>query len=222
MGGNQLKISMQTNTWFSGVGVGWMNYYTFIIIAVFISGLMVGRTPEFLGKKIEAREMKIATFVALLHPFIILVGTALSCYLIAHHPGYVSSEGGWLANPGFHEKTPRRIIRKAARLATRYNTSFIAFYVQTPRESLDRIGLARQRHLLNHFKLVTELGGEVMQVQSRDILGSIVSACKERQITTVCMGCFSFKLPSALLLILKYRKFMNDLSQANVDLIILA
>ncbi len=121
-----------------------------------------------------------------------------------------------------HEKTPRRIIRKAARLATRYNTSFIAFYVQTPRESLDRIGLARQRHLLNHFKLVTELGGEVMQVQSRDILGSIVSACKERQITTVCMGCFSFKLPSALLLIFKYRKFMNDLSQANVDLIILA
>lgn len=95
-------LNMQTNTWFSGVGVGWMNYYTFIIIAVFISGLMVGRTPEFLGKKIEAREMKIATFVALLHPFIILVGTALSCYLIAHHPGYVSSEGGWLANPGFH------------------------------------------------------------------------------------------------------------------------
>ncbi len=121
-----------------------------------------------------------------------------------------------------HEKTPRRIIRKAARLATRYSTSFIAFYVQTPRESLDRIGLARQRYLLNHFKLVTELGGEVMQVQSRDILGSIVSACKERQITTVCMGSLSFHLPGALLLILKYRKFMNDLSQANVDLIILA
>jgi len=71
-------LNMQINTWFGGVGVGWMNYYTFIIIAVFISGLMVGRTPEFLGKKVEAREMKIATIVALLHPFVILVGTALS------------------------------------------------------------------------------------------------------------------------------------------------
>lgn len=67
---------MHINTWFGGVGVGWMNYYTFIIIAVFISGLMVGRTPEFLGKKVEARRMKIATVVALLHPFVILVGTA--------------------------------------------------------------------------------------------------------------------------------------------------
>lgn len=95
-------LNMQTNTWFSGVGVGWMNYYTFIIITVFISGLMVGRTPEFLGKKIEAREMKIATIVALLHPFIILVGTALSCYLLAHHPGFVTGEGGWLGNPSFH------------------------------------------------------------------------------------------------------------------------
>ena len=65
-------LNMQINTWFGGVGVGFMNYYTFIIIAVFISGLMVGRTPEFLGKKVEAREMKIATIVALLHPLIIL------------------------------------------------------------------------------------------------------------------------------------------------------
>jgi len=95
-------LNMQTNTWFGGVGVGWLNYYTFIIIAVFISGLMVGRTPEFLGKKVEAREMKIATIVALLHPFIILVGTALSCYLFVHHPGFVAGEGGWLANPSFH------------------------------------------------------------------------------------------------------------------------
>ena len=95
-------LNMQINTWFGGVGVGWMNYYTFIIIAVFISGLMVGRTPEFLGKKVEAREMKIATIVALLHPFVILVGTALSSYLYAHHPDFVASEGGWLNNPSFH------------------------------------------------------------------------------------------------------------------------
>ena len=95
-------LNMQINTWFGGVGVGWMNYFTFIIIAVFISGLMVGRTPEFLGKKVEAREMKIASIVALLHPFIILVGTALAAYLFVHAPNFVASEGGWLNNPGFH------------------------------------------------------------------------------------------------------------------------
>ena len=95
-------LNMQINTWFGGVGVGWMNYFTFIIIAVFISGLMVGRTPEFLGHKVEGREMKIASIVALLHPFIILVGTALAAYLFAHAPEFVASEGGWLNNPGYH------------------------------------------------------------------------------------------------------------------------
>lgn len=95
-------LNMQINTWFGGVGVGWMNYFTFIIIAVFISGLMVGRTPEFLGHKVEAREMKIASIVAILHPFIILVGTALAAYLFVHAPSFVESEGGWLNNPGYH------------------------------------------------------------------------------------------------------------------------
>lgn len=98
-------LNMQINTWFGGVGVGWMNYYTFIIIAVFISGLMVGRTPEFLGKKVEAREMKIASIIALLHPFVILVFTAVACFALAHLPNFVNndSDGGmWLNNPGFH------------------------------------------------------------------------------------------------------------------------
>jgi len=121
-----------------------------------------------------------------------------------------------------HEKTPRRIIRKAARLATRYNTSFIALYVQTPRESMERIELASQRHLLNHFKLVAELGGEVVQIQSRDVLGSIVNVCKERQITTVCMGAPSLRMPEAFFSVLRYKKFMNRLTEVNTDLIILA
>lgn len=95
-------LNMQINSWFGGVGVGWMNYFTFIIIAVFISGLMVGRTPEFLCHKVEAREMKIASIVALLHPFIILVGTALAAYCFVYAPDFVSKEGGWLNNPGFH------------------------------------------------------------------------------------------------------------------------
>lgn len=102
LSGTVQMLNMQINTWFGGVGVGFMNYYIFIIIAVFISGLMVGRTPEFLGKKVEAREMKIATIIALFHPFMILVGTAVAAYLYTHHPGFVSSEGGWLNNPSYH------------------------------------------------------------------------------------------------------------------------
>ena len=95
-------LNMQINTWFGGVGVGWMNYFTFMIIAVFISGLMVGRTPEFLCKKVEAKEMKIASIVALLHPFLILTCTALAAYLFAHAPEFVAGEGGWLNNPSYH------------------------------------------------------------------------------------------------------------------------
>lgn len=128
----------------------------------------------------------------------------------------------FLACISSNEKTPRRIIRKAARLATRYNTSFIALYVQTPKESMDRIDLASQRHLLNHFKLVAELGGEVVQVQSKDVLGSVVAICRERQVTTVCMGSPSFRMPGVLCRVLAYRKYVNDLAAGNIDLIILA
>ncbi len=92
-------LGMMVNSFYGGVGVGFMNFYIFIIIAVFISGLMVGRTPEFLGKKIEAKEMKIAAIIALLHPLLILSATALSSYLYAHNPAVYA---GWLNNPGNH------------------------------------------------------------------------------------------------------------------------
>lgn len=90
-------LGMMTNAFYGGCGVGILNYYIFIIIAVFISGLMVGRTPEFLGRKIEAREMKIATIIALLHPFLILVATAISAYVYTKDPSL-----SWLNNPGYH------------------------------------------------------------------------------------------------------------------------
>lgn len=92
-------LNMQINCWFGGVGVGFMNYYIFIIIAVFLSGLMVGRTPEFLGKKIEAKEMKIAIIIALLHPFLILTGTAIAAHLASTD---ASLAAAWLNNPSFH------------------------------------------------------------------------------------------------------------------------
>jgi len=92
-------LGMMTNAFYGGVGVGFLNFFVFVIIAVFISGLMVGRTPELLGKKIEAREMKIAIIVALLHPLLILAGTAMSAHLYAGNP---TEYAGWLANPGYH------------------------------------------------------------------------------------------------------------------------
>lgn len=92
-------LGMMINSLYGGVGVGFLNFYIFIILTVFISGLMVGRTPEFLGKKIEAREMKIAMIIALLHPLLILSGTAISSYLYANNP---DENAGWLANPGYH------------------------------------------------------------------------------------------------------------------------
>lgn len=99
LSGMNALLAMMVNCIYGGAGVGFLNFYIFIILAVFISGLMVGRTPEFLGKKIETKEMKIAMIIALLHPLLILAGTALSSYLFAHNPtGYAS----WLNNPGYH------------------------------------------------------------------------------------------------------------------------
>jgi K+-transporting ATPase ATPase A chain len=97
-GMNQL-LGMMVNAFYGGVGVGFLNFYIFIILAVFISGLMVGRTPEFMGKKIEAREMKIAMIIALLHPLLILTGTAIASHLYASNPEAYAS---WLNNPGYH------------------------------------------------------------------------------------------------------------------------
>ena len=99
LAGMSALLGMMINSFYGGVGVGFLNFYIFIIIAVFISGLMVGRTPEFLGKKIEAKEMKIASIIALLHPLLILAGTAISSYLYAHDP---TAYAGWLNNPGNH------------------------------------------------------------------------------------------------------------------------
>lgn len=97
-------MAMMINCFYGGCGVGILNYYVFIIIAVFISGLMVGRTPEFMGHKVEAREIKIAAIIALLHPFIILVGTAVASYMVAHHPDidWAVKPSAWLNNPGYH------------------------------------------------------------------------------------------------------------------------
>jgi len=90
-------LAMMTNAFYGGCGVGLLNFYVFLIITVFIGGLMVGRTPELFGRKVEAREVKIAILIALIHPFIILVPAALAAFGITNQPDY-----GWLNNPGYH------------------------------------------------------------------------------------------------------------------------
>ena len=93
MSGLMQLLAMMVNGFYGGCGVGILNYYIYIIIAVFIAGLMVGRTPEFMGHKVEAREVKIAALVTLLSAFLIKGFTALACYHLDIH---------WLNNPGFH------------------------------------------------------------------------------------------------------------------------
>ena len=101
LGGLMPLIGMWLNNIFGGVGVGFINMLIFIVVAVFIAGMMIGRTPEFLGKKVEAREMKLASLALLWHPLAILVGTAVACYVWATtaDPGTALA---WLKNPGPH------------------------------------------------------------------------------------------------------------------------
>ncbi len=102
--GGVVILDMMVNALYGGVGVGLLNYFIFIIIAVFMSGLMVGRTPEFMGHKVEAREVKIAALVTLLSAFLIKGFTALAAYMVVHHPeiAWQVKPGAWLNNPSYH------------------------------------------------------------------------------------------------------------------------
>ncbi|WP_151734121.1 potassium-transporting ATPase subunit KdpA [Paenibacillus tengchongensis] len=88
---------MMLNNVFGGKGVGLMNMLMYALLAVFLCGLMVGRTPEFLGRKIEAREMKLVAVAILIHPLIILAPTAAA---------FLTDLGqGSITNPGYHGLT---------------------------------------------------------------------------------------------------------------------
>ncbi|MBI2417093.1 MAG: potassium-transporting ATPase subunit KdpA [Ignavibacteriales bacterium] len=97
LAGAVYMFDMMVNAVFGGVGVGFLNFFLYVVIGVFISGLMVGRTPELLGKKIEAREVKIASLVILFQPLIVLPMTAIAAYIAKTTPDI-----GWLNNPGYH------------------------------------------------------------------------------------------------------------------------
>ncbi|KWX82153.1 potassium ABC transporter ATPase, partial [Paenibacillus riograndensis] len=87
--------NLMLNTVFGGVGVGFVNVLMYTMIAVFLSGLMVGRTPEFLGKKIEGKEMKLIAVTLIINPMLILLPTALA----------LLTQSDTLSNPGFHGLT---------------------------------------------------------------------------------------------------------------------
>ena len=101
LGGLIPLIGMWLNNIFGGVGVGFINMLIFVIVAVFVAGMMIGRTPEFLGKKVEAKEMKLASLALLWHPLAILVGAAIACYVWAT-TGDPGTNLAWLKNPGPH------------------------------------------------------------------------------------------------------------------------
>jgi K+-transporting ATPase ATPase A chain len=104
LSGMMQLLAMMINAFYGGCGVGILNYLIYVIIAVFMAGLMVGRTPEFMGHKVEAREVKIAAMVTLLSAFLVKVGTAIAAYLFATHAGadWAVKPENWLNNPGYH------------------------------------------------------------------------------------------------------------------------
>ena len=97
LGGLVPLLHMMLNCVFGGKGVGLMNMILYAILAVFICGLMVGRTPEYLGKKIEGREMKLTALAIIIHPLLILAFSALAVSTAAGQAG--------ITNPGFHGLT---------------------------------------------------------------------------------------------------------------------
>ncbi len=97
LGGMIPLLHMMLNVVFGGKGVGLMNMILYAILAVFICGLMIGRTPEYLGKKIEGREMKLTALCIIVHPLLILSFSALAVGTAAGREA--------ITNPGFHGLT---------------------------------------------------------------------------------------------------------------------
>ncbi len=107
---------------FGGVGAGLYGMLVFAIMAVFIAGLMIGRTPEYLGKKIEAHEMKLVSIAILITPLLVLLGTAVA----------VMSEAGraGLANPGAHGFS--EVLYALSSAANNNGSAFAGLSANTP------------------------------------------------------------------------------------------
>jgi two-component system sensor histidine kinase KdpD len=121
-----------------------------------------------------------------------------------------------------NHQTAKTVIRKTARLANYYHSKWILLYVETPAESSDKIALDKQRHLINNFKLATELGAEIIKVQSSRVAATITAQAEARKITTICIGKPHISLLKVILFTNIFNALLNKLSSSDIDLIILS
>lgn len=96
-----MLIGMQVDAFFGGLGTGWINMFIYLIIAVFISTMMIGRSPELFGKKISVKEMQVATIVTVLQIFVPVVLAGIACFVYVNKIGGGDTLG-WLSNKGPH------------------------------------------------------------------------------------------------------------------------
>lgn len=116
----------------------------------------------------------------------------------------------------------KAVIRKSARLASYYNSKWFVLYVQTPSEDGDSIGLAAQRHLINNFKLATELGAQVIRVKSKNIAKGILQSAEEHNITTICLGKPHLSLLKIIMASNMFNQLLKKMSTSDIDLVILS
>lgn len=132
------------------------------------------------------------------------------------------SQERFLACISSNEKTAKNVIRKTARLANYYHSKWFVLFVQTPSESADKIPLDKQRHLINNFKLATELKGEVIKIESDNIAKVILETAEQQKISTICIGKPHFNLFRIILATNIFNQLLNKLSKSEIDLIILS
>lgn len=121
-----------------------------------------------------------------------------------------------------NDRTAKTVIRKTARLASYYNSEWYVLYVETPKESSDKIALDKQRYLINNFKLATQLGAEVIKVENKNITDAMLKVVEQKQITTVCIGKPHLNLFKLILSTTIFSRLLNNLSLSNIDLVILS
>ncbi len=128
----------------------------------------------------------------------------------------------FLACISSNHEIAKKVIRKTARLASYYNSNWYVLYVQTTGETADKIALDKQRHLINNFKLATELGAEIIKVKSNQVAKAIMEQCDERHITTICIGKPHLNLFKVIMATNVFNELLKKLSTNDIDLVILS
>lgn len=121
-----------------------------------------------------------------------------------------------------NSETAKTVIRKTARLASYYRSPWLVLYVQTDSESGQKIRLDKQRHLINNFKLATELGAEVVKIKSNEVTRTIISEAEKREVTTICIGRPHLNLVQVILRTAIFSQLLKKIAVADTDLIILS